>query len=150
MATTYQITGLREVVAYSTFTIATGPTQLTNSVVYNAATVLTNLQTAYPGLFLTTANAASILHIYASFSSSGTSPLAVLNFDATTPVVALDIPAKTNPVDSDFCSFGGIQSTAGAGNTGNITITTTGAAAGDVITIVLKVLVAANTLPIAG
>jgi hypothetical protein len=149
MATTYQITGLREVVAYTVLPITTN---LTNSIVYNAATVLTNLQAAYPGHFLTTANAAAILHLYGSVSTSANpaaasaKPIVVLNFDATTPVIAMDIPVATNPVDSDFCCFGGIQSTAGAGNTGNITVTTTNLASGDVITIVLKVLLAANTL----
>ena len=60
-------------------------------------------------------------------------------WDATTDVLAWYIPADMD-VDQDFTFFGGIQNNAGAGVTGDILFTTTGATAGDVYSIVLEMI----------
>jgi len=147
-----QNSGLREVTVYFTDVIDATPDQETNLPIYNAASVLTVLKAAYPGMNLQTAAAGALTRVFASCSSkvtsAGTQPVLTLNFDATTPIVALNIPVNTNATDSCFKEFGGLQNSATgtAGFTGNITLTTSGLLAGDVITIALTVIVAANTL----
>lgn len=65
---------------------------------------------------------------------------ALLEFDATT-----DVPALILPADDQFCfdldsRYGGIPNNAGAGKTGDITITTTGfSAATDIGWFILRV-----------
>lgn len=145
MATTYQITGLRKVVAYTTLSVSTDQS---NTVIYDASTVLSNLQTAYPGLNIISGAAGSLDRVFASISCASATTIAQLSFDATTPLPAMNIPVNTNPTDSCFESFGGLQNTAvgTAGFTGNITLTTTGISASALITIVLEVIVGANIL----
>lgn len=55
---------------------------------------------------------------------------ATLLWDATTDVEFLQLPEGEDIVDYE--RFGGLQNTAGTGKTGDIMITTTGLAAGDV------------------
>jgi hypothetical protein len=140
-----QSVGLKEVTVYFTGVVDSGPTQFSNTVVYNSATVLGLLQPAYLNEFLTDPLTSSLLHVFATVSSkssgaTNTIPVLTLNWDATTPVVALPIPINTNPTDSDFRCFGGLKNQGAAGRTGNITLTSTGLLAGDVVTLVLTVL----------
>jgi hypothetical protein len=58
-------------------------------------------------------------------------------WDATADVLAWHIPADQD-VDQDFTWFGGIINNAGAGITGDINFTTTGAAIGDIYSIILE------------
>ncbi len=62
-----------------------------------------------------------------------------LDFDATTDVLALPLPATNYPIDMCFTRAGGLKNYAGVGRTGDILLTTTGLAAGDLITIYLDV-----------
>lgn len=61
-----------------------------------------------------------------------------LEFDATTDVLAMSIPAYAAG-ELDFEEMGGLKNTAGTGITGDITLTTTGLAAGDSFVIILEV-----------
>lgn len=58
-------------------------------------------------------------------------------FDATTDTFAWMMPQNTNYL-MDFSSFGGIPSNAGAGVTGDVLFSTSGASSGDMYTIVLE------------
>lgn len=85
-----------------------------------------------------------ILEVYGSASAAGAVATAggarvKLLWDATTDVVALDIPTGTNATKGNFRRFGGLLNRGGTGKTGDILITTTGLEAGDVITLVLTV-----------
>jgi len=83
----------------------------------------------------------TILSLYGSASTANTARVKLL-FDASTDVLAIDIPAGTNPTAVDFrrtIPIGGLKNTAGSGITGDILLTTTGLASGDAITIVLEV-----------
>lgn len=62
-----------------------------------------------------------------------------LEFDATTDVLALALPFGGADVDMDFKCFGGLKNTSGSGKTGDITLTTTGLAAGDAVTLILDI-----------
>lgn len=66
-----------------------------------------------------------ILGIQAGLEGFG----AQLLWDATVNVAALDIPA-TEDFDQEYRKFGGLINNAGAGKTGNILISTSGAAVG--------------------
>ena len=61
-----------------------------------------------------------------------------LEFDATTDVLAWAMPYQGS---GHFCfeRHGGLKNTAGTGITGDITLTTTGLAAGDKVTLVIDV-----------
>jgi len=58
-------------------------------------------------------------------------------WDATTPTIALTLPADTKG-DLDFSKYGGLKSTAGAGVTGDIKFTTVDHTSGDSYTVVLE------------
>lgn len=57
-------------------------------------------------------------------------------WEATVDVLALRIPAGED-IDWDFLCFNGLTNNAGAGVTGDVAFTTTGAAAGDSYSIIL-------------
>lgn len=60
-----------------------------------------------------------------------------LLWDATSDVTAFEIGAgETGTLD--FCKFGGLTNNAGAGKTGDINLTTTGATNGDSYTLILE------------
>lgn len=70
--------------------------------------------------------------------SAASTARAFLEWDATTDVLALDLPAA-NQGELDFTPIGGLPNTSGAGKTGDILLTTTGLEAGDSLTLVLEV-----------
>lgn len=61
-----------------------------------------------------------------------------LEWDATEDVLAFAVPL-TIPFQFDFKSIGGLTNTAGAGKTGDLTLTTTGLNSGDSIVLILKI-----------
>ena len=62
-----------------------------------------------------------------------------LLWDATTDTIALALAEASNG-HMDFSDFGGLQTTSGSGKTGDINLTTLGAASGDTYVIVLELL----------
>lgn len=120
--------GNKEVIQY--VTIVSDGSEETDLVVYDSSAVATVL-----GLSDTTN--CRILSVYATVSAAATAR-AVLEFDATTDVLALDLPPQVL-VKNDFRPIGGLKNTAGAGKTGDITLTTTGLEAGDGITLIIVV-----------
>jgi|TARA_A100001391_G_C4993848_1_gene258864 hypothetical protein len=62
-----------------------------------------------------------------------------LLWDATTDTIALALAEASNG-HMDFSGFGGLQNTSGSGKTGDINLTTLGAASGDTYVIVLELL----------
>ena len=69
---------------------------------------------------------------------SVTGMVATLLWDATTDVRIVELGGETGVMD--FCKFGGLPNNAGAGVTGDILLTTTGATAGDSYSIVLEMV----------
>lgn len=69
---------------------------------------------------------------------SGSDALVNLEWDQTT-----DSPIKAfNPINSPkekYCAFGGITNPRGAGTTGDLIVTTTGMATGEIVTIIIWV-----------
>ncbi len=123
--------GYKNIIQY--ITIASDGSEETDLVVYDSSAVATALGITDP---LTCA----INSIYATVSAADTARV-ILEFDADTDVLALDIP-PLHVTKNDFKPIGGLRNTAGTGITGDITLTTTGLAAGDYITIILNVKVA--------
>jgi hypothetical protein len=62
-----------------------------------------------------------------------------LLWGATVDTIAIALAESTNG-HMDFCDFGGLVNTSGAGKTGDIKLTTLGAAANDTYVIVLNLL----------
>lgn len=115
-------------------TLKSDGTNETNTVIYDSSVIATSVGDTDP---LT----CNIESIYASASAANTARVFLL-WDATTPVVAIDIPTATNPTKADFrrkIPIGGLVNQGGAGKTGDILLTTTGLAAGDIITIVMEI-----------
>lgn len=124
------IPGPSEAVVY--FTLASDGTNESNLPIYDSSVIATALAATDP---LTS----KLMGVYASASAASTARV-VLRWDASTPVLALDIPAQNQPLDVNFDRIGGLPNQAAAtGKTGDITLTTTGLASGDAITIVLRV-----------
>ena len=121
-------TGNAQVVVY--VTIASDGTEETDLVLYDSSAIATTL-----GLADTTN--CKLLSVYATVSSAVTARVN-LEFDATTDVLALNIPANTL-VKNDFRPIGGLKNTSATGKTGDITLTTTGLESGDSATIILVV-----------
>lgn len=118
-------------------TIASDGTEETATVLYDSSAVATS---AGDDDTLDS----TILSIYASVSAAGPVAAAAgarvkLLWDATTDVLAIDIPTGTNPTKANFRRIGGLPNQGGTGKTGDILITTTGLEAGDAITLVLEV-----------
>lgn len=79
-----------------------------------------------------------LLQAWASISTAATARV-FLEWDATTDVLALDLPPGRYSY-MDFRHIGGLKNTGGTGITGDINLTTAGLASGDKITIVLELL----------
>ena len=62
-----------------------------------------------------------------------------LDFDATTNVLAIGLPADSTG-DEYYDSFTGIPNNAGTGKTGDILFTTTGASANDTYVVILELI----------
>lgn len=114
------------------FSLVSDGSQETNTVIYNSATVTGDLGIPDP-------KTCHLVSVQAATNSAA--GLVKLNWDATTPVLALPLINGTGgTTDFKFKYFGGLPNTAGAtGKTGNITLTTTGLASGESLSIVLEV-----------
>jgi hypothetical protein len=124
--------GANRVIKY--ITLVSDGSQETNTVLYDSSVIATAVGLADP---LTS----NIESVYASVSAASTARIK-LNWDATTPVLALDIPPVTSIVKADFrrhIPIGGLPNQGGTGITGDITLTTTGLASGDLMTLVLEI-----------
>ena len=123
--------GTSRVIQY--VTIAYVDAQETDLVIYDSSAVATVLG-------LTDTLHSKINSIYATVNGISTAalPQVKLEFDATTDVLALNIPANTL-VKNDFRPIGGLNNTAGTGITGDITLTTLGLVTGDTLVLILDV-----------
>lgn len=121
------LAGERKVIQYVTIAYVDG--QETDLVIYDSSAVATALGKA-------DTLDCSILSI--KYSSNSVAGLVKLEFDATTDVLAWALPIAYGS-KMDFCSVGGLNNTAGSGKTGDITLTTTGLAAGESISLVIEV-----------
>lgn len=119
----------KEAIVY--LTLASDGTQETGTVVYDSSAVAALVGLSDP-------LSSTIISIYGSVSAASTAR-AFLSWDATTDVLALDIPVATNPVKANFRCQGGLPNQGGAGKTGDILLSTTGLASGDKLTLVLHV-----------
>lgn len=117
--------------AWVYFTLASDGTEETNLPIYDSSVVATAFGDSDP---LTSA----IIDVFAVCNAASTARV-VLRWDAATPILAMTIPAATNP--TKFCAgeIGSLPNPAGTGITGDITLTTTGLESGDSITILLRV-----------
>lgn len=112
-------------------TLSSDGTQETNYVVYDSSVIAGLLGIQDP---LT----CTIRTIRACSNSAA--GVIKLNWDATTPVVALCLPyGGSSALNHTFCNIGGLKNQGGTGVTGDITLTTTGLASGDAIFIVMEV-----------
>lgn len=112
-------------------TLVSDATQETNYVIYDSSAVATQLGIVDP---LT----CHLVSIWAVTNSAA--GLIKLNWDATTPVCALPIlNGAGGTLDMRFKYFGGLPNKGAAGRTGDITLTTTGLATGESLTVVLEV-----------
>lgn len=73
------------------------------------------------------------------YTTSGKAVVAKLNWDASTPVDAYAFATNNGNVEMDFTCIGGLSNLGGTGITGDLTLTTTGLASGDSITLVMDV-----------
>lgn len=117
-------------------TISSDGTEESDLVVYDSSAVAT-------ALGLTDTTNCAINSIYATVSAaqpavSGAGARVWLEFDASTDVLALDIPPNT-VVKNDFRPIGKLKNTGGSGKTGDILLNTAGLESGDKITIILNV-----------
>lgn len=117
--------------AFVYLTLASDGTQETNYPVYDSSVVATAFGDGDP---LT----CQIMDCEAYLAVS-TAARVVLRYDATTPVLALSCPATSGGLHFSADGILGLPNTAGVGITGDITLTTTGLAAGDSLTILLRV-----------
>lgn len=111
-------------------TIASDGTEETDYIVYDSS--------SFTG---TDSLDSTIEQVWWSSSSATTAGVPAnfkLEFDATTDVLALALPAN-DAVHLDFRPMGGLKNTAGSGITGDITLTTLGLVSGDSLTLVLQV-----------
>lgn len=120
----------KEIVIYTT--LQSDGTQETATVLYDSSAQAATLN-------LTDPLTSSILRVDCSSNAASTARIRLL-WDASTDVVALDIPSATDPSVRDFTRFGGLKNQGGSGVTGDILLTTTGLASGDTITLVLTIL----------
>lgn len=127
--TTTILNSYRRVIVY--FTLKSDGTQETNAVVYDSSAQAT----AQGGV--TDPLKCKIRKVW--MTCSGAAVVAKLNWDATTPVVAVALPYQNSELYHDFTCFDGLINQGGSGITGDITLTTTGLASGDSLTIVLEV-----------
>ena len=118
--------GKQDILVY--LTVASDGSEETDYVVYDSSAHATTLGISDP---LT----CTLREVY--FSSNSAAGVLHLEWDATTDVLA--IPLTNQAKHLCFDKIGGLKNQGGTGRTGDITLTTTGLAAGDSIMIVLKV-----------
>jgi len=123
------IDGKRNAVLY--ITLASDGTNETGTVIYDSSAVAATYGDSDP---LT----CTIEKVYASCNAASTARINLL-WDATTDVLALNVPTSTNPTKADFRDIGGLPNQGGTGKTGDILLTTTGLAAGDSLILVLNI-----------
>lgn len=105
-------------------------TEETDLVVYDSSAVATVLGISDPlnctitTVRYTTNSAVGVVH---------------LEFDANTDVLAHALSYGGNPTNMNYNDIGGLKNTGSTGKTGDITLTTTGLAAGDKLTLILEV-----------
>jgi len=73
-----------------------------------------------------------------AYVSAASTARVILEWDATTDVLALNIPANME-MTVDWRNHGGLPNQGASGKTGDINLTTTGLESGDAITIVMGV-----------
>lgn len=137
MSNTITITALsrtqRKVVLY--VTILSDGTEETGTVIYDSS-VQTALIKDQNNIAMVDPLNCKIQRI--QYSTTSTTVLAHLLFDATTDVLAVGIPFDKSGC-LDFRSVGGLPNYAGTGKTGDILLTTTNFNAGETMTLVLEV-----------
>lgn len=120
-------------------TLQSDGTNETATIIYDSSAVCAaTLATLDPVKGFADPLTSRILEIYASSNAASTARVRLL-FDASTDVVAMEIPVSTNPTKANFRRIGGLLNKGGSGITGDILLTTTGLASGDTITIVITV-----------
>lgn len=122
------ITGHRKVVKY--IALDSDGSQETATVIYDSSVIATANGKPDP---------LKSRILSAHYVTSSVLGVVKLLWDATTDVLALSMPQGGNPLNLDLKHVGGLKNTAGAGITGDISITTTGLAAGDSLTLVLVI-----------
>ena len=120
---------------YVTVSVPSTPSQATNTIIYDPTTTPYTNSGAYVGTRIRAARVTS--------SSGGSTTASIqLNWDASTPVVALSIPVNShfcfNSVDDDI--FQPLMNQGGTGVSGKIGLTTLGLVQGDSITILLDII----------
>lgn len=121
--------GKTQVVQYLTLAYVDTATEA-DYLIYDSSAVATTLG-------LTDTLNCNINSIYATVSAASTARV-WLEFDATTDVVAMDLPVGML-TKNDFRPIGGLRNTSGTGKTGDIFLNATGLSTGDIITVVLNV-----------
>lgn len=128
-STTYLTVGDKHTVIY--FTLAYVDAQESGTVLYDSSVVCAALGIRDP-----------LNCVINSIKALVRSPAGLirLDFDASTDVLAVPFPTLNgNQIELCFEREGGLKNYAGTGRTGDILLTTTGLAAGDLIMIVLDV-----------
>lgn len=123
------VSGVKRTVVYTTI-LCVGAAQETNKVLYDSSAIATLLGIPDP-------LNSKLLKI--QFSTNSALGVFKLNWDASTPVAAWALPYQSNEGEFCFQEFGGLNNQGGTGITGDITLTTTGFVAADVLSIVLTV-----------
>ena len=134
ITSSYQVYSPKETVLY--LTLSSDGTEETATVIYDSSAVATEIAKVYPGF--TDPLTSRIYEIYASCNAAATARVTLL-WDASTDVLAFNIPAATNASKGNFKRHGGLKNTAGTGITGDILLTTTGLESGDSIILVLTI-----------
>lgn len=133
MANTKNITnivvGQKETVVYAT--ILAVDAQENNLVIYDSSVIAGLLNIPDP---------LNCVLLGIKYSTNSVAGIIKLNWDATTPVAAWALPYQ-HDIDKCFVKIGGLPNQGGVGITGDITLTTTGLAAAEVISLVLTVRV---------
>lgn len=125
---TNQLVSLHRAIVY--FTLASDGTQETNTVIYDSSVVATAAGISDP----------KMCHIVSiKYGSNSAAGVCKLNWDASSPVLAWALPYQGNSGTFCFSEHTGLKNQGGSGITGDITLTTTGLASGDSISLVLDV-----------
>ena len=120
--------GRKKVVQY--VTIHSDGSEETDLVIYDSSAVAT-------ALGITDTLKCSIEFL--TYSTNSLAGIVEIEFDATTDVLAWACPAYSGASEFNFTQYGGLPNYAGTGVTGDITLTTTGLAIGDAITLVIVI-----------
>lgn len=120
----------RKAVIY--LTLQSDGTEETGTVIYDSSAIATSAGDS-------DTLDSTIVSIYSSSNAATTARIHLL-WDATTDVVAIDLPTGGNSCNVDFSKIGGLPNQGGSGKTGDILLTTTGLESGDTITLALEVL----------